>query len=141
MKKVLVGGVFDILHFGHISFLKSAKALGDYLVVALESDETTRKLKGTSRPIHTQKQRKVMLEAVRFVDQVISLPIMKSDIDYENLVKKVKPNIIAVTKGDPALVKKQAHAEKVNASVVEIEKIKSRSTSDIAKILETADSI
>ena len=61
MKKVLVGGCFDFIHFGHISFLKQAKASGDYLIVALESDENVRLAKGDARPIHTQEQRKQKL--------------------------------------------------------------------------------
>ncbi|MBI3343244.1 adenylyltransferase/cytidyltransferase family protein, partial [Candidatus Gottesmanbacteria bacterium] len=61
MKKILVGGCFDLLHYGHIRFLEEAKKLGDHLVVALESDENVRRMKGEGRPIHTQAQRKEML--------------------------------------------------------------------------------
>lgn len=136
MKKVLVGGCFDILHFGHIQFLKKAKKLGDYLVIALESDENVKKLKGINRPIHSQKQRKEILESLNFVDEVISLPKMKNDSDYETLVIKISPSYIAVTKGDHVISKKKNHAKKVNAKVVEIPKAKSLSTSDITKVLE-----
>lgn len=136
MKTVLVGGCFDLLHFGHISFLKNAKALGDHLVVALESDENVSRMKGPSRPIHTQLQRKAMLEALTFVDEVILLPTMKSDEEYASLVSKVHPNIIAITKGDSAEDKKRTHAKSVNAKIVVIEKIHTPSTSQLAKLLD-----
>lgn len=135
-KKVLVGGCFDILHFGHIHFLKKAKALGTHLIVALESDKNIKRLKGDKRPIHDQKKRRKMLLSLNFVDEVIILPDFMTDKDYEKLVLKVKPQIIAVTKGDPVLAKKKAYARKVGAEVVEIPKIKVASTSQIAKLLE-----
>lgn len=135
-KKVLVGGCFDLIHFGHIHFLKKAKGLGNYLVVALESDTNVRKLKGRGRPVHSQKQRKAMLEAISFVDKVIPLPKMKSDEDYRNLVRKVAPDIIAVTNGDTITDKKRQHAKSVGASLRIISKLEVSSTSDILKKLE-----
>ncbi|MCX6792059.1 MAG: adenylyltransferase/cytidyltransferase family protein [Candidatus Gottesmanbacteria bacterium] len=96
MKKiVLVGGCFDLLHYGHINFLKQAKSRGDWLVVALESDENVKRMKGNARPIHIQAQRKEMLEALSFIDEVISLPPMHNDRDYFELVRKIRPAIIA----------------------------------------------
>lgn len=136
MKKVLVGGCFDLLHFGHISFLAAAKSLGDYLVVALESDENVKHSKGETRPIHTQKQRKQMLESLKFVDEVLALPPMKSDAEYAKLVTDVQPSIIAVTEGDPIIEKKQAHAALIGAHVITIAKIHTPSTSALAKLLD-----
>jgi len=133
---VLVGGCFDILHWGHVSFLKKARKFGDFLVIALESDQTTKKLKGKARPIHKQSQRRRILESLRFVDKVISLPPMKTDSDYKKLVLKVKPQIIAVTQKDPFLDKKKKLACLVGAKVVEIPKIKASSTTKIVKLLE-----
>lgn len=135
MKKVLVGGCFDLLHFGHISFLKQAKALGDYLVVALESDENARRMKGDNRPIHNQKQRKEMLEALSVVNEVLMLPPMKTNEEYDALVNRIKPAIIAVTEGDPILDKKKNQAEAVGAQLVVIPKIHTPSTSQLAKLL------
>lgn len=132
---VLAGGCFDLIHFGHIHFLKKAKARGDFLIVALESDKNVRRLKGPGRPIHKQKQRKLMLESLRFVDKVISLPPMKTDEDYRKLVLRIRPKVIAVTAGDPFLAKKKNHAEAVGARTVEITKVKTRSTSRIFKLL------
>ncbi len=132
---VLVGGCFDILHFGHISFLQEAKNKGDYLVVALESDESARRMKGPSRPIHTQQQRKQMLKALVCVDEVISLPAMHGDTDYFNLVRKIHPSIIAITQGDPIKEKKEQQANQVGAKLVIIPKIHTPSTSQLAKLL------
>lgn len=137
MKKiVLVGGCFDFIHYGHISFLKQAKAHGDVLVVALESDENVRRVKGDTRPIHAQRERKEMLETLSCVDEVIELPPMKTDTEYYNFIKKVHPDVIAVTEGDQILTKKQEQAALVGATLVIIPKIHTPSTSQLAKLLE-----
>lgn len=136
MKKiVLVGGCFDLFHYGHISFLKQAKTHGTHLVVLLESDEKVRKLKGDSRPIHNQNQRKEMLEALSCVDEVIIMPAITSDQDYINLVARIQPTIIAVTEGDPMVEKKRRQATRFGATLVEIPKIHTLSTSQLAKLL------
>jgi len=132
---VLVGGCFDILHFGHISFLKHAKSYGNYLIVALLSDENVRKTKGASRPIHTQQQRKEMLEALSFVDEIILLPPMHRSEEYLALIKQIKPDIIAVTRGDPLTERKKAQAIQVGATIASIEKVHTPSTSQLAKLL------
>lgn len=69
MKRVITYGTFDVLHYGHINLLKRAKSLGDYLVVALSSDEFN-KLKN-KESFYTYEQRKTLLEACRYVDLVI----------------------------------------------------------------------
>ncbi len=134
-KIVLVGGCFDFIHFGHISFLKQAKSLGDYLVVALESDKNVRLSKGENRPIHTQEQRQEMLRSLVFVDEVIPLPPMNLDIEYFDLVEKIHPQIIAVTEGDLIVDKKLKQAERVGAKLVVIPKVHAPSTSQLAKLL------
>jgi rfaE bifunctional protein nucleotidyltransferase chain/domain len=135
-KTVLVGGCFDLIHYGHVSFLTAAKATGDYLVVALESDENVRRMKGPTRPIHTQEQRKLMLESLKVVNEVIALPPMHGDEDYKKLVHDVRPSVIAVTEGDAIEQKKRLHAESVGAVVTVIPKIHTPSTSQLAKLLE-----
>lgn len=135
-KKVLVGGCFDILHYGHVHFLKKARSLGDYLIVALESDQNIKRLKGGGRPFHDQEKRREMLESLTFVDEVIILGPKMMDRDYEKLVIEVKPNIIAATKGDVMLEKKRDHAKKIGAKIIEIPKVKVASTSQIAKLLK-----
>lgn len=69
MKKVITYGTFDLLHWGHINLLKRAKDLGDYLIVAVSSDEFN-KLKD-KKSYHSYENRKMILEAVRYVDEVI----------------------------------------------------------------------
>lgn len=69
MKRILTYGTFDLLHYGHIRLLKRARELGDYLVVAVSTDEFN-SIKG-KKSYHNYKTRKEMLEAVRYVDLVI----------------------------------------------------------------------
>lgn len=135
MRKVLVGGCFDLLHYGHVRFLAEAKKLGDWLVVALESDENVRKMKGKDRPIHHQEQRRELLEALSCVDEVIPLPPMHTDADYNNLVTTVKPDVIAITEGDPIADKKQKQADMIGARLIVIPKVPTPSTSQLAKLL------
>ena len=69
MKKVITYGTFDLLHWGHINLLRRAKEMGDYLVVAISSDEFN-KLKN-KKSYHSFENRKMILEAIRYVDEVI----------------------------------------------------------------------
>ena len=69
MKRIITYGSFDLLHYGHIELLRRAKAMGDYLIVALSTDEFSAS-KG-KRAYFTYEQRKAMLEAVRYVDMVV----------------------------------------------------------------------
>ncbi|MFC0559246.1 glycerol-3-phosphate cytidylyltransferase [Halalkalibacter alkalisediminis] len=70
MKKVITYGTFDLLHWGHINLLKRAKDLGDYLIVAISSDEFNA-IKN-KKSYHSFENRKMILEAIRYVDEVIS---------------------------------------------------------------------
>jgi D-beta-D-heptose 7-phosphate kinase/D-beta-D-heptose 1-phosphate adenosyltransferase len=91
--KVFTNGCFDILHRGHIDLLEKSKQIGDYLIVGLNSDASVKKLKGDSRPINNQEDRKKALESFKFVDEVV---IFDEETPYE-LIKKIKPDVI--TKG------------------------------------------
>jgi len=88
-KKIFTNGCFDIVHRGHIELLKHCKTLGS-VIVALNSDDSVRRLKGHQRPINKQEDRKAMLEAIKYVDRVI---IFEEDTPYD-LIKKVCPDII-----------------------------------------------
>jgi D-beta-D-heptose 7-phosphate kinase/D-beta-D-heptose 1-phosphate adenosyltransferase len=70
MKRIIVNGTFDILHSGHLALLNHARSLGDYLVVAIDSDRRVQELKGTDRPINTQQERQELLSNLRAVDEV-----------------------------------------------------------------------
>ncbi|WP_096026688.1 D-glycero-beta-D-manno-heptose-7-phosphate kinase [Campylobacter lanienae] len=87
---VFTNGCFDILHFGHISYLQKAKMLGDILVVGLNSDSSVRGLKGDSRPVNTQFDRAAMLCAMEFVDFVV---IFDDDTPYE-MIKAIGPDVL-----------------------------------------------
>ena len=90
---VFTNGCFDILHADHVAYLEQSRALGKYLVVGLNSDASVRRLKGGTRPINSQEDRKKVLLALRCVDAVY---IFDEDTPY-GLIKRVKPDII--TKG------------------------------------------
>lgn len=134
---VLAGGCFDLLHLGHLKFLEAAKKQGDTLIIALESDENVKRLKGVGRPINSQKDRAKLLAALDFVDYVLLLPKMPTHQDYFNLVKYLKPDVIAVTDGDPKLKLKRQQAKLVGGKVKTVIKlIKTISTRQLVKILD-----
>lgn len=114
---VLVGGCFDILHVGHIRFLQKARILGDKLIVLLESDKHIKQLKGEDRPISSQKDRAEILTSLEDVDSVILLPSEMKNSDYDAIVRKIKPDFIATTIGDPNIEFKKRAAKLVNAKV------------------------
>ena len=91
MKRVLTYGTFDLLHYGHINLLKRAKALGDYLIVALSTDDFN-ETKG-KKAYHNYETRKMMLEAVRYVDLVIPEQNWEQKIDD---VKKYQADIVVM---------------------------------------------
>lgn len=70
MKRILVNGTFDIVHPGHLALLNYARSLGDFLMVAIDSDRRVRELKGPSRPINNEQERRLLLENLRAVDEV-----------------------------------------------------------------------
>ena len=134
---VLVGGVFDLLHYGHLKFLQAAKKKGDALIVALECDKNVRKRKGKNRPIHSEKIRAEILAELECVDYVLILPEMRTDKDYFKLVQKLKPAVIAVTENDPQLENKRRQAKLVNGKLAVVTpQIPTPSTTQLAKILE-----
>lgn len=114
---VLAGGCFDILHPGHVIFLEKAKKAGDVLMVLLESDEKIKLLKGINRPVHSQKERAQVLSALHYIDYVVLLPVMKKDADYDQLVIKIKPDVIAATARDKNIHYYQRTAKLVGAKV------------------------
>ncbi len=120
---VLVGGCFDVLHPGHVIFLEQAKKAGDKLIVLLESDQKIRQIKGINRPVHTQKERQLVLKALRSVDEVIPLPFIDSDQDYDKIIQKIKPDIIAATAGDPQNHHKARSAKLVGAKLKIVTKL------------------
>lgn len=133
-KIILVGGCFDLIHFGHLKFLEKAREQGDFLVVALESDKFIKKYK-KKLPVHQQSERAEILANLRMVDMVILLPLFKTNNDYFNLVRKISPSVIAVTGGDKQLENKKKQANEIGAEVKEVVvNLKNFSTRNIIKI-------
>jgi len=94
-KIVLTQGVYDLIHEGHAAYLEAAKALGDILIVGVDSDELTRKRKGPDRPIVPQEERLKMLVHLRHVD-IVTVKEIGDDIG--DLIRVVKPDVLVVSK-------------------------------------------
>ncbi len=93
MKKVWINGCFDILHRGHIELFKFAKKAGDHLVVGIDSDSRVKQLKGESRPINNQEDRKFFLESIRYVDEVT---IFGSEQQLIENIGRLQPDVMIV---------------------------------------------
>lgn len=89
-KIVFTNGCFDILHRGHVTYLKHAKTLGDILVLGLNSDDSVRRLKGPQRPVNNEQDRAVVLGALECIDYIV---IFEEDTPL-NLIKNVMPDIL-----------------------------------------------
>jgi len=86
---LLPSGCFDVLHIGHVSYLAEARALGDILIVGLNSDESVRRLKGPGRPINPSDDRAGVLAALRPVDHVVVFP----EATPHRLIEAVRPDV------------------------------------------------
>lgn len=95
---VFTNGVFDLLHVGHVRYLSQARAVGDLLVVAINSDRTVRELKGPDRPIFDQAERAEILAALRVVDYVTIF----DDVSPRSLIAELLPDVL-VKGGDYGL--------------------------------------
>ena len=89
-KIVFTNGCFDILHIGHVKYLEKAKSFGDILILGLNSDDSTRRLKGKNRPINTQDDRAYILASLEVVDYVV---IFNEDTPLD-LIKLIKPDVL-----------------------------------------------
>ena len=87
---VFTNGCFDLVHLGHIDYLAKAADLGDVLIIGLNSDTSTRKLKGPGRPINDEYSRAMILASFLFVDAVV---LFEEETPYE-LIRQVKPDIL-----------------------------------------------
>jgi len=88
---VLANGCFDLLHVGHVRYLHGAKALGGRLVVALNSDDSVRKLKGEDRPLMPEQERAEIISALTDVDAVVIF----SEPDVRALIRELRPDVQA----------------------------------------------
>ena len=133
-KVVFTNGCFDLIHVGHIRYLQKAKEYGNILVVALNSDESVKKIKGTNRPILSQQERAEILAALEFIDYVVifdeSTPL--------RLIKKLKPDFL-IKGGDWTIDKivGRDFVESYGGKVIAIPTVEGASTTNlIERILE-----
>ena len=89
-KIVFTNGCFDILHKGHVSYLRRARKFGDVLIVGLNSDASVRRIKGPGRPVNNQRDRAAILSELRCVDRVI---LFREDTP-EGLIRKLRPDVL-----------------------------------------------
>lgn len=89
-KIVFTNGCFDLLHVGHIRYLKEARKLGDYLVIGVNSDSSVKELKGPTRPIQNQDDRAEILAAL----EAVSATVIFKESTPERLIQNVKPDIL-----------------------------------------------
>lgn len=134
MKRILTYGTFDLLHYGHINLLKRAKERGDYLIVALSTDEFNWNEKG-KKCYFSYEKRKQLLEAVRDVDLVIPENNWEQKIDDIN-----KYNIGLFIMGDDWEGKFDYLSKQTTASVAYLDRTSEISTSQIKKDLEMDNS-
>jgi rfaE bifunctional protein nucleotidyltransferase chain/domain len=87
---ILANGVFDLLHVGHVTLLKQAKEIGGLLLVALNSDESVKRIKGDKRPVHSLKDRMTVISSLRCVDLVTWF----NEDTPLNLIKSVRPKYL-----------------------------------------------
>ena len=113
-KIVMTNGCFDILHSGHVDYLSKAKELGDILIVAVNSDDSVKRLKGDSRPINKLKDRLTVLSSLQTIDWLVEF----GQDTPEELIKKVLPNVLV--KGGDYAVKDVVGGDVVQANGGEV---------------------
>ena len=127
---VFTNGVFDLLHVGHVRYLAQARALGDALLVAINSDRSVRELKGPDRPIFEHAERAEILAAMRFVDYVTIF----DDVSPRALIAQLLPDVL-VKGGDYQLdqIHGREEVEAAGGIVIALPFVEGASTTDIIK--------
>jgi len=133
-KLVFTNGVFDILHVGHVRYLDAARALGDALVVAINSDASVRELKGAGRPLMNETERAEILAALRATSYVTIF----DDVSPRTLIAELLPDVL-VKGGDYALdeIHGREEVEAAGGRVVSLPFVEGVSTSAIIERMKT----
>jgi len=132
-KIVMTNGCFDILHVGHVSYLEEAKSLGDRLIVAVNDDDSVRRLKGAKRPLNTLLDRMSVLAGLAAVDWVISF----SEDTPERLINALLPDVLV--KGGDYAAKDIVGARNVLANGGEVRVLSFRDGHSSSRIIEKLD--
>src|SRR3977135_3240684 len=132
---VFTNGVFDLLHVGHVRYLAAARALGDALVVAVNSDRTVRERKGEGRPVINENERAEILAALRQVDYVTIF----DDVSPRSLIARLLPDVL-VKGGDYGLeeIHGREEMEAAGGHVVSLPFVEGASTSTIIERMKNA---
>jgi rfaE bifunctional protein nucleotidyltransferase chain/domain len=136
-KLVFTNGVFDLLHVGHVRYLQQARALGDALIVAVNSDRSVRELKGSDRPLTNENDRAEILAALAAVDYVTIF----DDISPRSLIAQLLPDVL-VKGGDYSLdqIHGREEVEAAGGRVVSLPFVEGTSTTEIIDRIKTAKS-
>ena len=142
-KMILAGGAFDILHQGHIDYLRDLKGMCDVLVVAIKSDAEVRSYKEPGRPIQNEDVRAAVMDAIKYVDYVLVAPEPTGDMETSEpprlvIARALRPDILATANDEHwepwadelkqlGVELRVIHIEKVNSTSSIIERIHSRS--------------
>jgi rfaE bifunctional protein nucleotidyltransferase chain/domain len=134
---VFTNGCFDILHVGHVRYLAAARALGDALLVAINSDRSVRELKGTGRPVMSESERAEVLEALAAVDYVTVF----DDLSPRRLIAEVLPDVL-VKGGDysPDEIHGREEVEAAGGRVLALPYVEGASTSSIIERMRAVTS-
>ena len=120
IKVVFTGGVYDIIHPGHIHTLKNSKQEGDLLIVSIARDNRVIKIKGR-KPINNEKMRTILVSAIRYVD----FTVLGSKGDIFGIVKKIKPNVITIGYDQTHQINELKKRVKINNLNIRIKKLDS----------------
>lgn len=125
---VFAGGTFDIIHRGHVDFLKNLRSRGDIVVIAVSTDGRVKERKGSSRPIHTQKDRALIIDAMRDVDFTTIAPERDNDIPPTiRILEKLKPDHFVTRDQKWALYSDNVQAHGTNLVIETPKKVNSSS--------------
>lgn len=133
---VFTNGVFDLLHVGHVRYLAEARALGDALVVAINSDRTVRELKGPDRPVFDEAERAEILAALRCVDYVTVF----DDVSPRSLIAMLLPDVL-VKGGDYGLdqIHGREEVEAAGGNVISLPFVDGTSTTTLIERIRATD--
>lgn len=133
---VFTNGVFDLLHVGHVRYLAQARALGDALVVAINSDRSVRELKGPDRPVFNEAERAEILAALRQVDYVTIF----DDVSPRSLIARILPDVL-VKGGDYGLdeIHGREEVEASGGEVISLPFFEGASTTSLIERMKNTD--